>query len=66
MKYSLFLYKKALTLLTDIENGTQISTDELDKQLSDLESYLQKLTGKNSDGEIVLQQQTQPTPEEFF
>ncbi len=65
-KYSLFLYKKASTLLTDIENGIQISTDELDKQLSDLESYLQKLTGKNSDGEIILQQQNQPTPEEFF
>lgn len=66
MKSSLFLYKKASTLLTDIENETQISSDELSKQLSDLESYLQKLTWKNSDGEIVLQQSAQPTPEEFF
>jgi hypothetical protein len=60
------LYKKASTLLTDIENETQISTDELNKQLADLESYLQKLTWKNSDGEIVLQQPNTPTPEEFF
>ncbi len=59
MKSSLFLYKKASTLLTDIENETQISSDELSKQLSDLESYLQKLTWKNSDGEIVLQQSAQ-------
>jgi hypothetical protein len=65
-KSSLFLYKKASTLLTDIENETQISTDELNKQLADLESYLQKLTWKNSDGEIVLQQPNTPTPEEFF
>ncbi len=65
-KYSLFLYRKAAALLTDIENWKQITTDELDKELDDLETYLQKLTGKNSDGEMILPQTNIPSPEEFF
>ncbi|AHB41583.1 hypothetical protein P148_SR1C00001G0794 [candidate division SR1 bacterium RAAC1_SR1_1] len=65
-KYSLFLYKKATALLLDIENGTQISTDELDTQLADFETYLQKLTGTGSNDEILPTQPITPTPEEFF
>lgn len=65
-KYGLFLYKKASALLIDIENGTEISTDELNTQLADFETYLQKLTGSGSHDEIILQQPTTPTPEEFF
>lgn len=65
-KYGLFLYKKASVLLVDIENGTQISTDEINTQLADFETYLQKLTGTGSDEQILSTQPTTPTPEEFF
>ena len=65
-KYGLFLYKKASTLLLDIENWNQITTDELNKQLADFESYLQKLTWTSKDEQVLPQQPTTPTPEEFF
>ncbi len=42
-KYGLFLYKKSSNFLSDIENKKEITKDELEKQLTDFESYLQKL-----------------------
>ncbi|HCB51115.1 TPA: hypothetical protein DEP21_00810 [Patescibacteria group bacterium] len=65
-KYSLFLWKKATTLLDEIENGTEINTDDINQQMAQFSEYLNKLTSNEETPVPETKPEPTPTPEEFF